>query len=368
MEFFYPAVKREFVRQIEEAEFDTDRVRENTSFEDWFFYREGLLLAEHGHLYDPLNCFMYPLDPRLPVGTGVIAAQQDHIDLPWGSQFVRYFFNRLESEHPFSDNIRPSSQFVFWLLRHRPFLAVRYFLRDGHHLVSKLRRAWRRMPDGAYAARKAYHEQHLEEMTAKLLSESKLSLHQISQNLQKTTALHAISIFRNTRGAGMKFLHGLVKLGYPGLIALFALILLAILGVSALIVRLLVSVPLLGFLFATLVLSLVTIFLVWIERPPRLRKSRCARAAAELQRIWNVRYVAMGHTHFSDYDCLENGAAYFNTGTWTRLFEYPPMSVLPEENELVFLEITFDASATPTARLLRWIDASRSSRPVKLFN
>jgi hypothetical protein len=41
------------------------------------------------------------------------------IDLPSGSFFVRYFFNRIEKIDPFADNIKPVTKYVCWALKHR---------------------------------------------------------------------------------------------------------------------------------------------------------------------------------------------------------------------------------------------------------
>ena len=85
----------------------SDVIQRNLSFLPWFYYEPGLLYVEHGHQYDSLNSFDYFLHPLTP---------DNLIDLPAGSFFVRYLFNQVESDHPFADNMKPLTRFIWWLL------------------------------------------------------------------------------------------------------------------------------------------------------------------------------------------------------------------------------------------------------------
>ena len=87
--------------------------QKNVTFPPSFLYEPGLFYAEHGCQYEPANAFKNFEDPRLPDAP-------DFIELPSGSLFVRYFFNSVEHIHPFADNMKPISRYVFWLLRHAP--------------------------------------------------------------------------------------------------------------------------------------------------------------------------------------------------------------------------------------------------------
>jgi hypothetical protein len=78
-----------------------------------FLYEPGLFYVEHGCQYEPANAFRNYEDPRL-------IDVPDYIELPSGSLFVRYFFNKVEHIHPFADNMKPISRYLFWLLRHAP--------------------------------------------------------------------------------------------------------------------------------------------------------------------------------------------------------------------------------------------------------
>jgi UDP-2,3-diacylglucosamine pyrophosphatase LpxH len=85
-----------------------DKVKERIKFLPWFYYDEKYsIYIEHGSQYDALNSFDYFLCPLRPDGT---------IDLPAGSFFVRYLFNKLELDYPFADNMKPVSRFMKWFL------------------------------------------------------------------------------------------------------------------------------------------------------------------------------------------------------------------------------------------------------------
>ena len=94
-------------------ELSLDDLEKNVDFPPSFLYEAGLFYAEHGCQYEPANAFKNFEDPRLPDAP-------DYIELPSGSLFVRYFFNNVEHIHPFADNMKPISRYIFWLLRHAP--------------------------------------------------------------------------------------------------------------------------------------------------------------------------------------------------------------------------------------------------------
>lgn len=96
-----------------------EMLQKQVSFPPAFLYEEGLFYAEHGCQFEPANAFRNFEDPRL-TPTESFADAAKFIELPSGSLFVRYFFNDVEHIHPFADNMKPISRYVFWLLRHAP--------------------------------------------------------------------------------------------------------------------------------------------------------------------------------------------------------------------------------------------------------
>jgi UDP-2,3-diacylglucosamine pyrophosphatase LpxH len=94
-------------------------LNKSVTFPPSFLYEPGLFYAEHGCQYEPANAFRNFEDPRLPA-TSDFPDAPNYIELPSGSLFVRYFFNDVEHIHPFADNMKPISRYIFWLLRNAP--------------------------------------------------------------------------------------------------------------------------------------------------------------------------------------------------------------------------------------------------------
>jgi UDP-2,3-diacylglucosamine pyrophosphatase LpxH len=118
VEFVYEQVQTTFKSEL--AKYLTDppvakNLGANVEFFPWFYYESGLIFVEHGHQYDALNSFDFFLCPFRTIDGKTV------IDLPSGSFFVRYFFNRIEKIDPFADNIKPVTKYLCWALKHRLF-------------------------------------------------------------------------------------------------------------------------------------------------------------------------------------------------------------------------------------------------------
>jgi UDP-2,3-diacylglucosamine pyrophosphatase LpxH len=120
VEFVYEQVQTAFKSQLSTYLTDPPVAKNlggNVEFLPWFYYEPGIVFVEHGHQYDDLNSFDFFLCPFRTIHGKTM------IDLPSGSFFVRYFFNRIEKIDPFADNIKPMTKYVYWALIHRFFKA-----------------------------------------------------------------------------------------------------------------------------------------------------------------------------------------------------------------------------------------------------
>jgi UDP-2,3-diacylglucosamine pyrophosphatase LpxH len=118
VEFVYEQVQTTFKSDLTKYLTEPQVVKDlgaNVEFFPWFYYEPGLIFVEHGHQYDALNSFDFFLCPFRTIDGKTV------IDLPSGSFFVRYFFNRMEKIDPFADNIKPVTKYFFWALKHRLF-------------------------------------------------------------------------------------------------------------------------------------------------------------------------------------------------------------------------------------------------------
>jgi UDP-2,3-diacylglucosamine pyrophosphatase LpxH len=77
-------------------------------------YESHGLHVEHGHQYDYANRFSRADSPMVDSPTG------KRLEVNWGSVFVSSFYNQVEKEKPFIDNLSPSLAAVWWALRSEP--------------------------------------------------------------------------------------------------------------------------------------------------------------------------------------------------------------------------------------------------------
>ena len=108
-----------------------DVVPASIQFPPWFYYEPGLFFVEHGNQYDPPNAFNDVLAPVLP-------DRPEMIELPAGSFFVRYFFNKVEQVHPFADNIKPITRYIRWALDQEPVDTLQMVIRQRRVIVRSL--------------------------------------------------------------------------------------------------------------------------------------------------------------------------------------------------------------------------------------
>jgi UDP-2,3-diacylglucosamine pyrophosphatase LpxH len=116
VEFVYEKVQATFKRELSKyltAPPKAKKLEGNLEFLPWFYFEPDHIFVEHGHQYDALNSFDFFLCPFRTIHGKTV------VDLPSGSFFVRYFFNRIEKIDPFADNIKPVTKYVSWAVKHR---------------------------------------------------------------------------------------------------------------------------------------------------------------------------------------------------------------------------------------------------------
>lgn len=125
IEFYWPKIREKLIdhivslrpglrdKQKTEEDEETEKPEKSKkpkpiSFYPWFYYNpHHKTYIEHGNQYDVLNSFEYFLNPLLK-------HDPSRLWLPFGSLFVRYFFNKLEINNPFADNIKPPTKYMRW--------------------------------------------------------------------------------------------------------------------------------------------------------------------------------------------------------------------------------------------------------------
>jgi len=392
VEFHYPAVQAALIAQLRKAyesahqgsaqmeKIDSESVR----FSDWFYYEKGQLWIEHGHQYDEVNVFLYHLSPLLPRNSKWAATRANEIDLPWGSLFVRYLFNEIEGIEPFADNIKPQTEFVRWLFRHHPIMALKFGIFDTQFLLQKLRRAWTPAKPAAYAIRKEEHDARLQQLAAESGIEA--------EQLRYLDGQRARSLLKETSPLGWRIARTLLRwrmlqpllillttLGAIGVVVALSPLLAAVVPGS---VRYLVwdrwntgstgkflrhAVSVIRWIVFPIVVAANVGLLTWLfaGRPKRKVSTLVQKARLIVEHL-RVKAVLMGHTHDAGLQSLgADGEEYFNTGTWTKVFSEEER-LIRDDIEFVYVQgLRTDAGLQ--LKLMEWDDAANEPRLLKLF-
>src|SRR5213078_3266139 len=68
--------------------------------------------VEHGHHFTPENCPRIPTEFCYPGPGGEL-----YLERVWGTDFMLQFYNQLERDHPYADNVKPMLTVVWHGLR-----------------------------------------------------------------------------------------------------------------------------------------------------------------------------------------------------------------------------------------------------------
>lgn len=291
-----------FKRRLSELPTPPKGLQERIKFLPWFYYDPLLsVFVEHGSQYDDINSFDYLLCPYRRDGT---------IDLPAGSFFVRYLFNRVEEVYPFADNMKPLTKFLCWAIRQfetyrdippQIFRFIQFFI-NTLEKAGPVEEGWAKELN----QRQAKEIDRLAEISGvnkRKLEELKGYWIPSSLHHHRSICL-LISFIKNT---------GLDKYYYQ-------------------------------------------------------------RKARKAQEVVGTRYIIFGHTHESDMSTLSASpegkkSEYINSGSWTKSFaaNYEE-ALLKGENEFVYVQIGYDKKKDDIKmELLRWNDSLHEGERVRLF-
>jgi len=355
--WFWPEVRYRFMELMEtflreiaardrKTEARISGALDRLHFRSWSIYVKKLLYIEHGNQYDPTNAFrnfMYPvlIDPESPVG-------RFELDFPFGSFFIRYFFNMIELRFPTAPYYRNISIF-FYTIRRKHLYAFwhvvknyfPYFFRTLQKVQTRRGPRHREISEKNLGlVRKVgeeYGEKKIVEQIAKLQEapayENKLDF--LMTILKRPAKKFAAAV------------GGLILLSF-----FWNILSEWILGAGQnLVIKTTLNVI---FDYGFIVVGLVWLFLIlrptkegttYREVEPQVLREKAARIAEML----DVKYVSFGHSHIEDvWKVPRRDSWYFNTGTWTPLID--------EENHVIRPEVQFPVLLVENglARLTRW--------------
>ena len=350
IELLWPRVQERFVAEVHRAytrerlaldhgpSVSSQEVRDRVHFYPWFYYDPGRVYVEHGGQYEALNHFRDFLNPVLP-------DDPRRIELPWGSLFVRYLFNRIELVHPFADNVKPVTRYVGWAFRTDPVGTIELlathswvFLRAVWNVARKTAASVFRKGEAQGVSSKPEPLPLPSEVVAEITA---LAQHRIGAVWQEWIASAVQGL--------LSLLMALITITF---IVLAALTLSG--GLSWMVALYLGSAALAYFLGRALKRSFASL----------VESDYLLGAARGLERLLSpahaVQYVVMGHSHHAALERLEQGW-YVNTGAWVPIFE--EQGTTEGREMLTFFRLAHGHEGLP--ELLKWDDAAGApTRPV----
>lgn len=343
VELHWPQVQERLVTEMERAHtrerlmladgppLTSEEFRSRVHFYPWFYCEPGRVYVEHGGQYEAANHFRDYFHPVMP-------DNPQQIDLPWGSLFVRYLFNKVEDVHPFADNVKPATRYLSWAFRKDPIGTMDMLLTRGWVFLRAFWNVTRKTVSSA-----------LQSARAQAPSGHPVPVPLPAPVTQKIAALARRQIDASwqewIRSAMQGLLSLLMLLIIVTFVALAGLTLNS--GLSWMTAVYLGAAALAYFLRRALKRSFAYLF----ESPYLLHAARGLEQVLELTHP--VRYIVMGHDHQASLERLES-AWYVNTGSWVPVYEQE--GPVAGREALTFFRLAWGYEGTP--ELLRWDDAA----------
>ncbi len=364
LELFWPEVQDAFYDEIAKLAYlerAPDVIPENLrrliTFHDWFYHEPGRIWVEHGHQYEASNSLSYQLWPVLTTRSD----KTPTLDLPTGSLFVRYVYNRMRIIDPYSTQVFSLEKYLDIISTSNALELAKALFVHFPFFTRALKRA-RIFELGGMGGSAAKHRQRLAQMS----EESGLG-----DNLGRIDALRRFPIGVTKYTLFRQMMRPIVR-NFVGLIVVF----LASIGGWMLLFSLIQNThwlagSVLGKASLMAVLAVATIVGLfaagtWFSRrygrvKDTLNEDLVAHAEA-ISRILDVRLIVFGHSHGVDRRLLSNGhTLYGNSGTWIAV-RGAWDQLRPFGRQFTFLRVRDD-----DIEALRWNDWAARIEPVTLF-
>lgn len=364
LELYYDLVQQRLIEHLTRApggpspEEAAARVR----FHQWFLLEPGRLYIEHGNQYEASNSIRYPLRPVLPRRQR--RGENDEVlDYPLGSIFVRYFYNSVHRINPYRPKLVSFEQYLDFL-RSYNLLDLLRIARDHYPFFIRTLRP--STTAGSTGPSKEDDAQQTEDFRQAGQTSDLPELHQRLNQIK----VHPASASKLALVQAMT--RPILKR-----VAWFAATAFGALYVWLLIFGLIQSTPWLvenvfvkAVLMALLALTTLAV-LIWLVNylGRRLRRQRDPTAemmvdrADRIARMTGVKLVLMGHTHLVDARKVADGqATYANSGTWVSV-NNPWERIDQDARRFTLLLVQGDR-----VQVSRWNDNAGRIEPVPMFD
>jgi UDP-2,3-diacylglucosamine pyrophosphatase LpxH len=343
VELHWVRVQERFVREVERAytrerlaldhgpPITSEELGARMRFYPWFYYEPGRVYVEHGGQYEAANHFRDYLNPVVP-------GDPERIELPWGSLFVRYLFNKVEDVHPFADNIKPATRYLKWAFKKDPIRTIEVLVGRGWVFLRAFWNVARKTAASAFCSARRLDSPGQPglvplppDVAEKIAGLAQQRIDTSWQEWVGSAVQVLLSLLMTLIAVIFVILAGLTFTGGPGWMTVVYL------GAAVLAY----------FLRRGLKRSFDHLF----------EDDYLLRSARELERIlkpaYSARYIVMGHDHRAALERLDQ-AWYVNTGAWVPVYEEE--GPIGGREELTFFRLAWGYEGTP--ELLRWDDAA----------
>jgi UDP-2,3-diacylglucosamine pyrophosphatase LpxH len=410
IELYWAKVRNALKDHIVETERDAitkQQIKSRIRFYPWFYYdKEYKTYIEHGNQYDTLNSFQYLLCPlfipkrKITVfgpKRSVFESKPKNLWLPFGSFFVRYFFNKLEAIHPFADNIKPLTKYLRWAWKEDKIR----FVKNWKYIPTMIQIYFKKgnLPGTAKRLLNIHNKRRLEKLAKKF--------NLPSTAVENIYTLHAPPFTDNKILGTFMCIFTLSILSFIIITAVASIVLISVsfIKIDTTGVHLLetpryslhnlvypfipLMIPFSKLLFkAFQQIPFKTIFSFIKPLISKIGKSKIGKFALDFSpdhfkkalRIKNyfedegidVRTIVFGHTHnpdirhhVKDKGTGDNVFRYFNTGTWTTVFSEEER-IIREEKQFTLVWIK-KKNGKPDPGLYRWNDCLKQPEKLILF-
>ena len=361
LELFFPAVQARLKEHLTQPEGGAsgEQVEAGVRFHPWFYLEPGRVYIEHGNQYEASNSIRYPLRPLLPASK--CKDERAMLDYPLGSLFVRYFYNRIHRQNPYTPRVISFEQYLDFAREHRLVDLLRIARNHYPFFIASL---GPQSPPGR--SRSSSQEDALQEAEFRALQRATqpADLHRLLNRLK----VHPMAASKLALAKEMlkPMVRRALVLGGSGLVAFYLWLilfnLLQDLGTgSNVFIR---ATVFLLFMLLTLggVVWAANWILLHLRRPTDRTVEICAQRAGHIARQAGVRMVLMGHTHMADLRPVASGrASYGNSGTWVAL-DSPWHRLIADARRMTFLWVRGEQ-----VQCYRWSDPAGRIEPVPFF-
>ncbi len=362
LELYFPAVQERLKFHLTRSDggASRDEIEARVRIHQWFYLEPGRVYIEHGNQYEASNSIRYPLRPLLPQSKW--KDDQPMLDYPLGSLFVRYFYNRIHRQNPYTPRVISLEQYLDFIREHRLVDLLRIARTHYPFFIASL---GPQSPPGR--SRSSSQEDALQEAEFRALQRATVppDLHRLLNRLK----VHPMAASKLALAKEMlkPMVRRALVLGSGALVAFYLWLilfnLLQDLGtgsnvfIRATVFLLFVLLTLAGVVWAA------NWLLLRLRRPTDRTVEICAQRAMHIARQAGVPLVLMGHTHIADLRPFADGrATYANSGTWVAL-DSPWHRLIADARRLTFLWVR-----AGRVECYRWNDAASRIESVPFFD